>query len=59
MIVPKLHDRLLLGGTLAGALGVVLMRGTEGSLSRAGTYIVIGGMVSVLAGVVLKLTRGR
>ncbi|MCO6511381.1 MAG: hypothetical protein J5I65_11380 [Aridibacter famidurans] len=59
MIVPRLHDRLLLGGTLAGAIGIVLLRSDNAAVSLAGLVLVVIGIVSVFAGLTMKIRKGK
>lgn len=59
MILPRLHDRLLLGGTLAGATGILLSRMGSGAVSSAGLVLAGAGIVLVLLGTVMKIRKGR
>ena len=59
MIVPRWHDRLLLGGTLAAAVGIVLSRAENGRVSAAGLVLVVFGIVLVIAGITMKIIKER
>lgn len=59
MILPRTHDRLLLGGTIAGAIGIVLSRVENGGASVAGLVLAAIGIVSVFAGMTMKMIKGR
>lgn len=59
MMLPKLHDRLLLTGTLISASGVLIARNLEGIGARIGLVMVAAGIAALISGVVLKIARGR
>ena len=59
MTLPKTHDRILLGGTIAGAIGILLSRAENGGTSTAGLVLVVIGIVSVFAGMTMKIMKGR
>ncbi|HUF05360.1 MAG TPA: hypothetical protein VMM38_14445 [Aridibacter sp.] len=59
MIVPSLHDRLLLAGVLIGAIGVLLSRTGTGAVTVAGLVLSASGVILVLAGAVMKIRKGR
>lgn len=59
MLVRLLHDRLMLGGTLLVALGVVTSRLLGGGWATAGLVVGIAGAVLLIAGIWMKTAAGR
>ncbi|QQS42897.1 MAG: hypothetical protein IPM63_08175 [Acidobacteriota bacterium] len=59
MIVPRTHDRLLLAGTLAGAIGILLSRSESATVSSVGLVLAVMGIVSVFAGMAMKIRKGK
>ena len=59
MLVTRLHDRLMLGGTLLVALGVVTSRLLEGGWSVGGVVVAVVGAILLVAGIARKIAAGR